>query len=222
MKKIVILLLVASFVFSISTNSVYADEMQIISYEEYSSALIEKFEEHGRSLEIEPLDKDFVYTKELLEQELIKAEEYLAKPLTVQCIDSDMSLSEKEENGISPASMLGTVRCSYSNLIVFSDTVVPTACCTVKSTATINVDYQRDYVISGEAPTLELRNGVNMDDYVRLNSYTTHISNADSNVANRYISYDINAQFKLDYSVIGVTAWEKVDKTFYVIYRPFS
>jgi hypothetical protein len=54
--------------------------------------------------------------------------------------------------------------------------------------------------MSGATPTLELTTGVAMDD----------------------IAYEINAKFKLDYSAIGVTSWEKVDKTFGVVFYPFA
>ncbi len=63
--------------------------------------------------------------------------------------------------------------------------------------------------MSGATPTLELTTGVAMDDYVVLNSYTTEVDNTSSTAAKRYIAYEINAKFKLDYFAIGVTAWEK-------------
>lgn len=200
----------------------YAEESQIISYEEYSSALIEKFAEYGRTLVVEPMDGEFLYTKELLEQELRNAEEYLAKPITIDVIDSDITVSEEEKDGIRPASMIGTERLSKETSVLFTETVVPKAYCKVKTTATITSDYQRDYVMSGATPTLELTTGIAMDDYVVLNSYKTEIDNTSSTVAKRCIAYEINAKFKLDYSAIGVTAWEKVDKTFGVVFYPFA
>lgn len=221
MKKIISLFLISGLLFTILPANLYAEERNIISYEEYSSALIEKFAEHGRDLEMEPTN-DFVYTEEILEQELIKAEQYLAKPMNIECTNSDAEIIDEKNSGIMPANMLGTVTCSKQTAVLFTDSVVPTAIGQVKTTATITLDYQRDYVASGARPILEMTSAVNMDDYVKLNSYTATTDNSASSKEKRYIVYTINAQFKLDYSVIGATAWEKVDKTFVVMFYPFK
>lgn len=141
-------------------------------------------------------------------------------PISIDAIDLGPIISEKEN--IEPLNMIGTDQFSKETHVLFTETVVPKAYCKIKTTATITLEFQRDYVMSGAAPTLELTTGVAMDDYVVLNSYKTTIDNSAPTAEKRYIAYEINAQFKLDYSAIGVSAWEKVDKTFGVVFYPFA
>ncbi|MBS6397484.1 MAG: hypothetical protein KH452_10100 [Clostridiales bacterium] len=218
MKKIVSTLLLFALVFSFIPKEIKAEEKQVISYEEYANALVEKFAEYGRVLEVQPQNEEFVYTKDLLDEELRKAEIYLATPITFSVVEKNIS---KDKSIMHPKSMIGTESFYDEVAVIFGNAPMPEAVATVGVTATLTLDYQTDCIVSGGSPSCVIMGGVAIDDYFELLSYKTRISNASATSKNRNIMYTIKGRFKLDYSAVGVTAWQKVDKEFIVGFNPF-
>lgn len=187
----------------------------VISGQEYCDALSKKYAQYDIELEIKPID-GYVYTKELLNQELIKADEEGSALnqnnfVLNSSFRSALDLSSTTVSTLS--AMPGTVTKSTVCFLAYS------VACTwrVKVTSTMNVDFQHNTILSGGSPSLEVISGVNVEDYVALNSYSTSIYNGDG-----IIQYTVNAQFKVAASIGGVSGWKKINVTFYPTFTPFK
>lgn len=204
-------------VFEINAASMSSE----ISFEVYSSTLINKYSDYGVEIEMQPKDENFVFTQELLEEELGKVEKNVQNLTKGQTIFSPTIEAYGNQSQITPFAMYATKTASntysYSNL---SNPLYPLRA-TIKVNAPLYVDIQRNTIIEAGKPTLSVMSAVGYADYIELVSYSTSIDNSSSNISRDHADYYIICLLKEEMSIGGVTSWAKVTCSFVIEMNPF-
>lgn len=222
MKRVAIKLNILLFVmtsllfFSINTNAA-----TIIGYDEYSTAIIDEYARYGVELEMKPLDNGYVYTKELLNKELLKVEENVRKIKESRVVISS-GLGSSEGGNISEYSMYGNKNCSAQKTITDISNPLYPCYCQILIKAKVRVDYQNNHVIKGYRPTLSAQSAVVFDDYVKLLSYKATVNNSSKKSKKHYINYSLKVELKKSISIGGVQAWQKESHTTSAKMYPFK
>lgn len=208
MKKIVSLMSLILFLFAFSIQVFAASSNSsedIISFEEFRYQLQSKFAQYDSVIEIEKTDPSFVYTRQILQEELIKADLYLSslsKPI--------VSNINKTNNIISPFAYM-----PYSVTRVGQSYVVPPpqgglfpAGGTVEVTAKVTIDAQYDRVLSVSNVRLRMISGTYLTDHAK------YISHSISSIKNTSVKINITGEFKQQYSIPGGSSWALVKANF--------
>lgn len=201
--------------FMLATCIVHADSFSTIDFEEYSKTIINEYAKYGVTIEMEPLPNTS-YTKELLQKELNKVEnnvEQIKKIENAPIVISD----DTSDIGIIPRAMYYDKNCSATVIKGMAPIMY-----TVKVTAKLQLDAQRDNIVKGYKPTLKMTSAIGYADYISYKSHTLRIDNSSSKAKNRNATYTIKAEVKEEISISGVSAWAKHTDTLMVSLRPFK
>ena len=201
--------------FMLATCIVHAESFSTIDFEEYSKTIINEYAKYGVAIEMEPLP-NASYTKELLREELNKVEKNVEQIKRMEAAPIIIS-DDTNDTGIIPRAMYYDKNCSAT----ITKGAVPIMY-TVKVTAKLQLDAQRDHIVKGYKPTLKMTRAIGFADYISYKSHTVRIDNSSSKAKNRNATYTIKAEVKQEMSVSGVTAWAKHTDTLIVTFRPFK
>lgn len=220
-KGINILTILVYTMISLFTMSqpVQAATSEIITYEEYSDTIAKKYLEYGIETEMEPVSSGYVYTRELLNNELesIPVKVKYLKEWENKPVEIEGNSEDEKKSGIVPYAMYLDKTCTANKAIV--DGLFT---CSVKVKATLRVNAQSNSIIKANKPSLSVRSGNGFADYIKLISYTSSINNTSKRTVNHYASYNIKAELKKQISNAGLTTWTKVNKTIKVKMYPFK
>lgn len=212
------LIMIASI--SISAN---AQTSEVITYEEYSEALIQEYSKYGIEVEMKEIPGS-VYTTVALQAELLKVQtkvEHLKASTQFETMITD-STSVAESPVAEPRAMYAYITASGTKTqwdltdIIFPKTF------TVKVTAELYVDVQRNNILSAGKPSLELMSATGYDDYISYISHTVSIDNSSTNINKHSVTYTVQAYVKESLSMGGVESWAKVQKSIVVTIKPFQ
>ena len=207
-----------------STNIANNVETEI-TVEEYKNAIKNLFDQYGVEIEFADVEEDFVFTEELLQEELEKLEPYL-KTRQPEAIYESVTHSEPITKNITQQNteiavpygfMPGTLSMTNYHTRYYSSGPLWYHDCQIAIYSTIYVDYQYNSITGSSAPILEMIYATNMEDWIRLDSYTkTH------NQSNGTVTYYIDFTVKKTMNVSGIETWEKVSDSITSTFYPFS
>lgn len=218
-KRIISILSCIIFIYTIMAHPISAFADTQIDYETYSQKIKEKYAEFGINLETQEIDNKFIYTEEQLNRELEKISEngpqYASNYIHNVLSESDIS--------IMPSAMYGTVSAQAESYLFQPDLFI-SGTAKIRTTASIYVDLQRNSIIKGYSPTLEVREALGgYADYVRLIDYTTRIDNSSTNIKNHFITYFMTIELKVEYNIGGgAIGWSKEERSHVETLHPFK
>jgi hypothetical protein len=92
--------------------------------------------------------------------------------------------------------------------------------CTIRTSVDILTELLTYGIVNAGEPTLEVRDGTGIDDYVKLLSYNYTVTN--NNTSNARVTYSITCQLKESMTIGGTTSWGKFEHTYSVKFYPFK
>lgn len=154
-----------------------------------------------------------------MDYELKKAGQYASRNKQMKIVT--INYSNNSVPSIQPRAMYGKVS-GWSDSVALSTDIFTSGYIVIRTHATFDADIQRNNIIKAYRPTLDARQAVTYDDYVKLLSYTVSINNSSSNMSKRYAQYNIKCEVKKSIAIGGTEAWAKEEQNYSTKIYPFK
>lgn len=177
----------------------------------YAAAIEKEYAKYGREGGVYEPEGEFICTYEILEKYLEVVGKICEEYVEGQSVHTTIE-PETDYSGV-PLSMIDRV--TMTDEYTHFDLSMPMypLSCTIETTADIDVDYQRSYIVCAYTPTLEMVAATGFDDWIE---YISHVTQIDQDKDR--VTMDITCKVKQEISVGGVTSWSKIELEYTAVF----